>query len=226
MYGLHFQTIRKRIQQLKIKKDARQVSKSQAIRHQHLHGCRFPAQRIDVIQKTRKSTTKAVYTDAKQRIIEFRSLHELCFALLLDKKELEWHYEEMSVPYVDMMSGKHRMYIIDFTVVDADLVQWVEVKPNNDMIPTDKRIFAERRAQAAGIKYRGLYNAEKEEGWTLFLSGYGSVEFKLRSPGKNQKKITYWFKDKSEISEAVPVGWEVAKIEEAGRYYKAVLRKL
>jgi hypothetical protein len=228
MYGLHYNTIRKQINKLGLKKTASQHSASQVIRHHSMHGCDYPAQRPDVVKKTRRSTVKVSYTDKLGRTQTFRSIHELCFAILLDQKSLEWYYEEMSIPYVDMLNGKRRNYIIDFTVISDQKVEWVEVKPQESMIPMDKRIYAERRAESAGVIYRGLSESERSQGWKLFTDGLFNerLTFHQLLPAKAQKKITYWFKNKHEADSFSLYGWKKSAVLAVGSYFKGVLRKL
>lgn len=205
-FGVHYNTIRKLVHRFGLSKTQKDVSKSMMARHAKMHGYSHPAQRPDVMEKTRRSAQKVLYG-----LIKMRSLHELSYALYLDHSGVEWHYEEMRIPYVDNMSGKWRIYVIDFTVIDGDNVKWIEVKPNDKMIPTDKRIYASRRAEEAGAEYRGVTNAEREEGFKLLCDGYNKqqIKFLRPKPRSTAKQVSYFFKNNNDLEAFVyPSGWK------------------
>lgn len=221
MWGLHFNTIRNIVRRLGLKKTREQVSSSMMQRHLLKHGVKHPAQRPDVIKKTSVSLNKARYKNN-----HFKSITELGFALYLDKNEVEWYYEEMRIPYVDMLNGKQRIYVIDFTVVDGENVCWVEIKPNNEMIPDDKRIYASRRAEEAGITYRGLTDLERDGLWEAICEGYNfdEVEFLYRNPRSISTKITYYFKSEREALNFRLDGWhQLCKPTNRGALWKKTL---
>lgn len=224
LYGVHFNTIRKQARNIGIKKSASMISKSMMSRHHRLHGCSHPSQRPDVISKTRKSSQKVSYKGHN-----FRSLHELSYALFLDSLGIKWTYEEMRIPYIDMLSGKHRIYVIDFTIFDNNDVWWIEVKPNENMIPEDKRIYASRRADESGVYYRGTTYLERQLGWSLLISGYQSnnIRFTITKPRKSAKKITYYFKDLKSANSFEIHGWHKNTIIKHGKsLYALKLDKL
>lgn len=210
-FGVHYNTVRKRIRQFKIEKTLKDKSRSMMLRHYREYGCAHPSQRADVLAKTRKSAQRVSYQSKSGELFVFRSLHELSYALYLDNNGLQWRYEEMRIPYVDNMSGKWKIYIIDFTVIkNEDEVEWVEVKPNRNMIPIDKRIYASRRAEDAGIVYRGLLEQERQQGWELLKSGlYGDqITFLYNKPRRNAKQISYYFKSEEDARKFVLEGWK------------------
>lgn len=221
MHGLHFNTIRNITRRLGLKKSREQISASMVQRHLLQHGIRHPAQRPDVIKKTSISLNKASYRNES-----FKSITELGFALYLDKIGKEWYYEEMRVPYVDMLNGTQRIYIIDFTVITDDKVNWIEIKPNNNMIPDDKRIYASRRAEQAGVIYRGLTEQERELIWDTVYDGFNfdKVEFHYRSPRSTSAKITYYFKSEIEAATFEMDGWrQLTKPTNRGALWKKIL---
>jgi hypothetical protein len=218
LYGLHYQTIRKRTS--RYKKSREMVQQSMMNRHFRKYGVCHPSQRPDVLKKTSISLNKAKY-----RNNYFKSLSELAYALFLDNQHKEWYYEEMRIPYVDMMTGKRRIYVIDFTVCGEE-VEWIEVKPNNQMIPDDKRIYASRRAEEAGVTYRGLTEEERVKSWELMVKGFNfdQIEFLHRKPRLSQTKITYYFKDKKEATKFKMRGWkQFAKPSNDGVLWKKIL---
>jgi hypothetical protein len=212
--GVHYNTIRNRARKLNIKKTLKDVSRSMMSRHHRMHGCAHPSQRADVLAKTRKSSQRAIY-----RNINFRSLHELSYALFLDSIDIEWVYEEMRIPYVDMLSGKSRVYVIDFTVIDNDDVWWIEIKPADNMIPDDKRIYASRRAEEAGVLYRGVTMIERQLGWSLLVSGFKSdeIEYTIQTPRSSARKLTYYFKNRDVANSFRLDGWTKITIVEYGK---------
>lgn len=219
MYGLHYQTIRNKIQAIGLKKSRKEISKSMMQRHLLQHGVRHPAQRPDVIKKTSVSL-------ASYREYDFKSITELGYALHLDMIGVEWYYEEMHIPYVDMLTGKRRIYVVDFTVINSDNVNWVEVKPNNEMIPDDKRIYASRRAEEANIIYRGLTEQEHIALWNAIDIGFNfdMVEFKHRTPRSTSTKITYYFKSQKEAEEFQLDDWrQFTKPTNKGALWKKIL---
>jgi len=225
IYGVCFNTVRKMVRRFGFKKTAKDVNRSMISKHFREHGIRHPSQRPDVLAKTRSSSSRVKY-EKNGIVLFFRSLHELSFALLCDKRGFEWYYEDMVIPYVDMMNGKHKAYVIDFTVIDGDKVEWIEVKPKVHMIPADKRIYAERRAQEAGVTYRGLEKEEIEEGYNLFLSGYNQERISFYhniNLRHTLKKKTFWFKIDQEIPETIS-HLKRKYIENIGVYKKAVYR--
>jgi len=223
MWGLHFNTIRNIVRRLKLQKSRTKISSSMMQRHLLKHGVRHPAQRPEVIKKTSISLNKASY-----RGNCFKSITELGFALYLDKKGIEWHYEEMRIPYVDMLYGKQRIYVIDFTVVDNNNIYWIEIKPNNEMIPDDKRIYASRRAEEAGVTYRGLTDLERKALWETIYEGFNfhEVEFLHRTPRSISTKITYYFKTEQEALKFQLDGWrQFSKPTSRGALWKKTLIK-
>lgn len=208
--GVHFNTIRKNARRIGIKKSPKDVSRSMMSRHHRIHGCSHPSQRADVLIKTRRSQVRINYTDILNRQISFRSFMEFEYALYLDYLRCEWYYEEMRVPYVDMLTGKHRMYTIDFTIVSGNNVYWIEVKPNNNMIPNDKRIYASRRAEEAGVQYRGLLDLERVQLRSVFDSGFRieKYEYINNTPSKSAKSITRWFKNQEVMNHYRLSGWK------------------
>jgi len=222
-YNLHFNTIRNIARHMGLRKTPKQVSASMMRRHMLRYGVNHPAQRPDVLAKTSISLNKAKYHGNS-----FKSLTELGYALFLDANGLKWYYEEMHVPYVDMMTGKRRIYVIDFTVVDGDAISWIEVKPNNLMIPEDKRIYASRRAEETGIIYRGLFDDERTKLWHLITTGYrfDEIEFIHQTPRSTCTKITYYFKHKTEAINFMLDGWrQFTKPTNDGMLWKKILVK-
>lgn len=222
-YGLHYNTIRNIIRRLGLQKTAKLIAKSMMERHQLQHGVRHPSQRPDVIKKT--SINKVEYKGQC-----FKSLIELGYALYLDKNGIEWYYEEMRIPYIDMMNGKRRIYVIDFTIINGDEVSWIEIKPNNEMIPDDKRIYAERRAEESGITYRGLNDDECEQLWQTIREGYNfkEVKFLYRAPrSTTNTKITYYFKTEQEATAFTLDGWKqfTKPINDGVLWKKILVRK-
>lgn len=221
MYGLHYNTIRNIVRRLHLKKSNKLVSASMMSRHLSKYGIRHPAQRHDVVKKTSMSLNKAIYKN-----INFKSITELGYALYLDKNNIEWYYEEMHVPYVDMIKGTRRTYVIDFTIIIDNQVHWVEIKPNNLMIPEDKRIYASRRAEESGIIYRGLFDEERKSIWEMVEMGYNFnlVEFVHRTPRSSSTKITYYFKTEQEATDYTMDGWkQFAKPTNNGALWKKIL---
>jgi len=187
LYGCHYNVIRGMLKRLGLwgRKTAAQKSAAQMNRHFRKHGVFHPAQRKDVLAKTRRSTVRYAYIDVNGRDWTFRSSHELAYALLLDYLGREWYYEDMSVPYVDTLSGKQRVYFIDFTVINGDDVEWVEIKPADDMIPTDKVLCAARQAEQRGVVFRGNTTTERLEAKSVLDSGY-RAEFITKLPCANR----------------------------------------
>lgn len=205
---IHYGVVRAHVRRLRLRKDRKAVARSMSARHLRKHGYRHPSQRPDVLAKTRRSAARASYKDRLGRCLTFRSLHELGYALLLDSRGVEWHYEEMIIPYVDALTGKHRSYVIDFTVINQDgSVEWVEVKPNDKMIPDDKRIFASRRAEAAGVIYRGLTAQERVDAKVMLTGALDGVEFHRQKPRRHTKVITYYFKTADCAAKYTLRGW-------------------
>lgn len=204
-----YNIVRKHIRKLKLTKTRQQIAKSMSARHFLKHGVRHPAQRPDTLTKTRRSMARVRYRSLSGAIYDFRSLTECAYALSLDSRGLEWYYEEASVQYVDMISGKSRLYSIDFTVLNQEMVEWIEVKPSNLMIPDDKRIYATRRAEEAGIIYRGLTDSERQDMWRLIDSDYRLHEIELlyNTPAKNAKQISYLFKSTDSAQTFSIPGW-------------------
>jgi hypothetical protein len=136
-------------------------------------------------------------------------MHELGYALYLDHKGLDWQYEEMQVPYVDNMTGKWRIYVIDFTVTKGDEVMWVEIKPKNKMIPLDKRVWASRRAEESGVVYRGMTDEERRLSYELLSSGYAKdkITFLRPVPRSNRKQISYYFTSEGDAQNFRMEGW-------------------
>lgn len=220
MYSACKSSIRKLIRKYALSKSRKAVANSMSARHYLKHSMRWPAQRPEIIKKTLKSSTRVTLAvDEKQ--YHFKSLHELCFALLCHNNGHEYRYEEMIIPYVDMLTGKHRVYVIDFIVSIDDKMHWVEIKPCSDMIPSDKRIYAERRAEETGAIYRGNNREEIVEGFNLFKSGYMSDSITFITP-KRLGKTKQTLYRKTNDFDTVLGNLRLKKIDPIGIYYKAV----
>lgn len=221
MYKLHYQTIRRMIQTCGYRKSRESIAASMSNRHYLKYGTKHPAQRNDVRKKTSMCYHKAFYKETY-----FKSITELGYALYLDQQNIKWHYEEMLIPYIDMITGQRRIYAVDFTIELNDQIHWVEVRPNNEMIPDDKRIYASRRAEEADVIFRGLTEIEREGLWSCINNGYHfeQVEFMYRAPRPSSKKITYYFKSKSDVDAFNMDGWrELDKPSNMGALWKKIL---
>jgi hypothetical protein len=227
---VHFNVVRKHIRRLGLKKDRKAVARSMSARHIRQHGYRHPAQRPDVLAKTRLGWTLVEYVDVKGRTFKLRSLHELYYALLLDKRGVEWYYEEMRIPYIDALTGKNRIYIVDFTVILLDgSVEWIEVKPNDGMVPSDKRVFAARCAEEAGVIYRGNNASERCEALKLFESGYRVTSYKYLNwkQRPDTKETKRCFKDEVAARRFRLRGWRrMSFVRKCNHLYVVRLRRV
>jgi len=224
---LHYNTVRNRIQKYGLKKSAKNVSASMMVRHYEKTGYMHPGQRPDVINKINKRRSRYYYKPAKSsKNCLFKSLHELCYALLLDNDDdvESWDYELIKIPYIDRLTGRHRMYYVDFSVQAKSGDRWVEVKPAENMIPHDKYLYASQAAKQAGIMFRGLIGDEKSRGYELFKSGYmkDNIEFRNIKDIKNDKNYTLWFKNINEVGK-IKHDHYVYK-EEVGPYVRVKLK--
>ena len=198
-HGFHYNTVRNRIHRFGFRKHPKQVAISMQLRYMKKTGYRHPGCHPDTIKKINKARSRYSY---KSHL--FKSLHELCYALLLDNRNVEnWDYEFIHVPYVDRLTGKQRMYYVDFSVQSQDGDEWIEVKPQDNMIPLDKYLYAAQAAKRAGAKFRGQTEEERQLGFKLFLGGYGRdvIDFVNPSILKPETTYTLWFKDINEIGE-------------------------
>jgi hypothetical protein len=122
---------------------------------------------------------------------------ELTIALFLDSIGTKWDYEIKRVPYMNHITGKRSYYLIDF-ITDKE---WIEVKPAESMIPSDKRLYASAAAKQAGAIFRGCTDIERSKGWELLLNGYRSSEYSFihQTPSKSCKQISYYFKTQRDL---------------------------
>ena len=166
-------------------------------RYKEKNGCLHPSQDPRHQAKYKRSASRVIYEAVSGQIFSFRSIMELSFALVLDHDGIRWTYESERIRYVDHITGRRRYYLIDFVTDDC----WIEVKPNEKMIPSDKRLYAGRAAQRVGKKFRGVSREELDKGWMLICDGYrlAFYDFIRRKPRSNRKQITYYFKDKEEL---------------------------
>lgn len=112
------------------------------------------------------------YVDKSGKAQQFRNRRQLCTALWLDAVGSEWHYRDIAIPFVDMLTGKQYKHSIDFTIIDGDNITWLEAVSAAKMIPNDARIYASRRAEEAEVNYRGLTDEEIAVGEFLLGIGY------------------------------------------------------
>lgn len=220
---LHYQTIRYRLQKFGIKKDPKNVSLSMSLRHLSKTGYWHPGQRPDVIKKINSCRSRYKYKSSKTGNESlFKSLHELAYAILLDEDDdvESWDYELIKIPYTDRLSGKTRVYYVDFSVQRKTNDEWIEIKPADDMIPKDKYLYANERAKQANIVFRGTFKHERELAFTKFKDGhkYDNVEFINTPKLKPHRTYTLWFKDKSEIGGIQHDHYIYP--EQVGRYWK------
>lgn len=202
--GFHFNTVRGRIRKFGFKKDAKNVSISMRARYMRKTGYLHPGYNPINIHKVHSGRSRYEYRPLKSdKICLFRSLHELCYALLLDSDDTveHWDFELLSIPYINRLDGKHHMYCIDFSIQSRTGDRWIEVKPVDRMIPDDKRLYAAQAAKGRGIRYGGITDAERDTGLTLLLSGRFSDNIIFRNPSnlKPGSCYTLWFKDIKEL---------------------------
>jgi hypothetical protein len=219
--NFHFNTVRDRVRKYGFKKDAKKVSESMMVRHFKKTGFMHPGHRPDVQISIHKRKSRFKYISNSKKTYLFRSLHELCFALVLENKNvLNWDYELIRVQYVDRLTGKMRMYYVDFSYQSDEGDYWVEVKPAKIMIPTDKRLYASQAAKKAGSLFRGLTDEERNLGHKYFIDGYNkdNITFVNKKDLKLDKCYTFYFKNKLEISEIKHDHY--IYIEEVGPYVK------
>lgn len=77
----------------------------------------------------------------------------------------------MVIPWIDMLTGEINEFTIDFTIVNDDIVEWIEILAENDhFYPIDKRIYAHRRAEEGGITYRAPTTIELQQGKEIIQS--------------------------------------------------------
>lgn len=112
------------------------------------------------------------YTDVIGRTHSFENKRHLAVALYLDATGALWLYNDMSVPYIDMLTGEHKLHQITFTIIDKENVTWLEAVSAREMYPEDSRIYTSRRAEEAEISYRGLSPSEIGFGEILLDAGY------------------------------------------------------
>jgi len=206
--GLHYNTVLKRIKKFGLIKSRKTISESLMIKHYNKTGYYWPGQRPDILEKIFKARSKFVYNPIKSnKQYMFKSLHELCYAMLLDNDNNVnmWNYENVMIPYIDD-DGSNRLYYIDFDIrYNNGLIKWIEIKLKDNMIPINKLIYATKSAISSGIKFEGIDNKCREDGYGLFLSGYNDSRVIFKNPKelKINKKYTLWFKDNTEISDII-----------------------
>ncbi len=79
------------------------------------------------------------------------------YAKYLESQNVSFIYREVFVPYYDSLTGKKKKYYIDFVLL-KEAPEWVEV--TSVLKPVDKRVYASRQAESAGIIYRCLNQDE------------------------------------------------------------------
>lgn len=221
--NLHYNTVLQRLRQYGIKKSGVNVAASMSVRYQRKTGYAHPGHHPDTITKIQKRRSRYKYNSIKSGTHLFRSLHELCYAILLDSdiNVISWDYELINIPYIDRITGRRRQYYIDFSVQCSDKNdKWIEVKPADKMIPHDKYLYATHAAKHAGIKFSGQSNQERQDGFRLFLDGYGDarIEFINISELKLDRKYTLWFRSRSDIETIEHDHYR--SIKEVGKYVK------
>jgi len=204
--GFHFNTIRNRTREFGFKKDPKNASISMQLRYMKKTGYLHPGHNPINIAKINKRRSRFEYHPVKsEKLVLFKSLHELCYALLLDNDpDVEsWDYELIKIPYMDVIKRRMRMYYVDFSIQAKSGDRWVEVKPANKMVPHMKRLYASYAAKKAGIKFRGLTNDERKLGYDLFIGGYNydRIGFRNVKSLKLGSCYTLWLKDINELKE-------------------------
>jgi transposase len=222
--GLSYSLIRKKVQEYGLKKSLKNVSVSMSLRHLQKTGYWHPGQRPDVIKKINSCKSRFGYKSSiTGREYLFKSLHELCFALLLDKNENveNWDYELISVPYIHRLTGKQKLYYVDFSVQYKDgNSKWFEIKPCDNMIPDDKRLYAMNAAKQINAVYSGIDKETRDLGYKLFCDGYNydNINFKNKIEILPHRTYTYWFKNISDIENIIHDHYMYRS--DIGKYYK------
>jgi hypothetical protein len=220
--GVHYSTVRKYVQQFGLIKSNDQLVGAWQSRYLEKHGYVHPSQHTN---KYSRSVNKVKFQMLNGPIIYLKSIMELTYTLYLDQAGVNWTYESERIKYVDHISGKQRTYTIDFTLKD----EWVEVKPSYVVMPTDKRLYAEREAEKRGKKFRLISDVERIKGWELLLNGYAKerYEFIRARPRTDIKQVTYYFKSYDELKNYTIDGFKYLYSKcLAPTLYKLVLRKL
>lgn len=221
--GVHYSVIRARAQSMGIKKSTDQLVGAWQSRYLEKHGYHHPTQDPRHKTKYSKALNRVRYLSKSSEEFYFKSIMELSFALYLDRRDIGWDYERVRVPYVHHITGKRRIYVVDFATKE----EWIEVKPNERMIPNDKRLFALRAAERQDCFFRGVSKDELDEGWRLVISGYRSdfYDFIRAKPRQGRKQVTYYFKDSTELKKFSLDGYRVHHRKEiAPHIHKLVLR--
>jgi len=223
--NVHYSSVRKYVQLYKIKKDKKNQAISMKLKYFEKTGYWHPGSNPENFKKAIGSRSRFKYKSVKtNREYVFKSLHELCYAMLLDFDASvdNWDYKLITVPYIDRFTGKFRTYMIDFSVQSKNGDRWIEVKPNDKMIPLDKRLYASRQAKKAGAKFSGITDIERKAGFDLFKSGFNFDNVECANGKlKYGKCLTMWFKNKTEILQSLD---HYAYTTKVGRYYKCVYK--
>jgi hypothetical protein len=192
--GIHYSSVRKYVQLYKLQKNNDQLVGAWQSRYKAKHGCIHPSQHRSVYSR---SLNKVRYVSISGKEYYFKSMMELTIALLLDYSDKTWDYEVMRIPYMNHITGKKSYYLIDFTTDK----EWIEVKPAESMIPSDKRLYADAAAKKIGFTFRGCTDVERAKGWELLLSGFKSEAYSFvhQTPSSSCKQITYYFKSMNDL---------------------------
>ena len=202
--GIHYSTVRKYLRIYELRKSSDQLVGAWQSRYKAKHGVIHPSQHRDLYAR---SLNRVQYYSAQGQEFKFKSILELTFALLLDKNEIDWDYEAERVPYLNHITGKQRYYCVDFVTAE----EWIEVKPDEKMIPNDKRLYAEASARRQSKLFRGCTAEERHYGWWLLVSGFRHehYDFIRYSPKTKAKQISYYFKTLKELTDfKLPVGFK------------------
>lgn len=222
--GIHYSVIRARSKKFGIKKNKDQLVGAWQSRYKEKNGYFHPTQDPKHSHKYCHALNHVKYKAKSDHKYLFKSIIELTYALWLDYNNRDWNYKAIRVPYIDHITGKRRIYVVDFNMDN----EWIEVKPQESMIPHDKRLYAERLAHMEGCKFRGIYKDELKACWGLLESEYRvkHYDFIRNPPKKNSKQVSYYFKDNKEMQKFKLNGYRIHfKKQLASNVHKLVLRR-
>lgn len=221
--GIHYSSVRKYVQLYELRKSPDQLVGAWQSRYKAKHGYVHPSQHRNFYSR---SLNKVRYLSASGKEYYFKSIMELTIAIYLDYSKKKWDYEVSRIQYINHITGKSSYYLIDFTTD----YEWIEVKPNESMIPTDKRLYADAAAAKVGCVFRGCTDQERSSGWELLLLGFRSEAYSFihKNPSMSCRQVTYYFKSMDDLNNFVyPDGFKYHyRTCVAPTIFKLVLRRM
>lgn len=193
-HDISYSSVRYLLHKYRIKKPRDMILGSRISRYKEKTGYNNPSQNNSI------RASKIKYEARSGKMYNLMNLRELSYILYLEFNNVEWDYRIDFVIYIDHVAGTSKNFTIDISTN----TEWIELKLQKLLVPSDCRMYACRQAKDNNKTFRGLKNTELQQSFDILQSMYrkdkyeftrykkGKSCFSSTPNGKVVKKILPW----------------------------------